>query len=289
MRGIRKALVGGVKSIFSNWKMWLLVYGTNVFFALFIALPFNAFFKDSIGTSLEVNESLKRFDYTFISDFLNEYGFGFNQILKQSYFVVALFLLLSIFLSGGIVETFLNRNNKFSFSSFWKACHHHFWRMFRLAIYYLLMHLLLLLVFFQIFSIGGLSPFELESDAVVISRVVWVGGFYVLFFALFMMFHDYAKIKVVQADERWMTKPALAGLGFTFRHFISCFILFLIQALFFLLLTFIYVTIRKQFFMSSEGSILLGLFLGQVYLLGRMGVKLLRLGVAARFVDIVIP
>ncbi len=279
-------MFSGLKALFSNWEMWLLVYGVNVFFALFVALPFNSFFKSSLGNSLAVNESLNRFDYTFISDFLNEYGLGFSQVLNQSYFVLALFLLLSVFLMGGIIDSLLGKRAEFSFKAFWTACHHHFWRLLRLTIYYFLFHIGLLLIFVQIFSIGGLSPFELETDADVISRVQWVGGFYLFFVALIMMFQDYAKVKVVQTDERWITNSALAGIGFTFRHFFACMFLFIIQVLFFVFMTFVYITIRKQFFMSSEGTILLALFLGQIYLFGRMGVKLLRLSIAGEHIRV---
>ena len=274
----------GIKLLFSNWKLWLLVYGANVFFALFIAFPFNSFFKSSIGNSLAVNESLKRFDYTFISDFLNEYGIGFSQILKQSYFVLALFLLLSIFLMGGIVNAYLQKNATFNYKDFWAACHQNFWKLFRLTVYYFLMHLVLVAIFFSLFSIGGLSPFDLESDTVLISKIRWFGGAYVFFAALLMMFQDYVKISVVKDGQRLIMNASMAGIRFVFKNFLSCFLLFLIQVLFFGMMIFVYTTIRKQFFMSSEGTILLALFLGQIFIFGRIGLKLLRLSVATRLI-----
>jgi len=280
LRGVGSTLLIGITSLFSNWKLWVLVYGVNLFFALFIAFPFNSFFKTSIGDSLAGNESLNRFDYTFISDFLNKYGLGFDQILKQSFFVGALFLLLSIFLMGGIVERFLQKDTKFNFKNFWVACHQNFWRLLRLTIYYLLIHLLIAAIFFKIFSIGGLSPFDLESDTALIFRIKLIGGLYLFFAALVMMFQDYAKLEVVKADDKWITNSALSGIDFVFKHFLSCLILFLIQILLFGLLTFVYITIRKQFFMSSNGTIFLALFLGQIFIFGRVGLKLLRLSVA---------
>ena len=284
MKGVRNVFFIGIKALFSNWKMWLIVYGANVFFALFIAFPFNSFLKFSIGNSLAVNESLNRFDYTFISDFLNEYGIGFSQILKQSYFVLALFFLLSIFLMGGIVNTYLQKNATFNYKDFWVACHQNFWKLLRLTIYYFLIHLVLAGFFFGIFSIGGLSPFDLESDAALISKIKWFGGAYIFVAALFMMFQDYVKVSVVKDGQRWITNASMSGIGFVYNNFLSCFLLFLIQVLFFGLIVFVYTTIRKQFFISSEGTILLALFLGQIFIFGRIGLKLLRLSVARYFI-----
>lgn len=270
----------GLKLLTQHWKMWGLVYLLNLLFGLIVALPFNALFKSGVAYSMSPAESLKRFDYSFIMDFLNQNGFAFSSLLNSSYFVLIPFFLLNVFLMGGITGSFVKHKEQFSFRHFWQEGGLYFWRMLRLTFYFMLIHGFVALIFFKIFSLGGLSPFEIESDSVLISRFHWLAFFYGLFLVIIFLIHDYVKVRLVKEDRSIFTQSFLNVFPFIGKYFLKVFPLFLIHVLLFAVLTGAYVLIRKSFFMSSEGTLLLALILGQFFIIGRIGIKLLRISTA---------
>lgn len=270
--------------LLKHWKMWLLIYGVNLSFGLLITLPFNAFFKNGLLYSMSPAESLKRFDYTFIMDFLNLYGFSFSSMLNSSYFILIPFFLLNVFLMAAMTAVYVNQNDQISSKTFFSGGVEYFWRFLRLSIYFLLIHLLVLFIFFKIFSLGGLSPFEIESDTVLINRFKWIGLGYLIILSLIFMIQDYAKVFVVKEDKIIITQSFIKVLPFVGKYFLQTFTLFFMTGVIFVLILGLYVFIRKSFFTSSESTLLLALVLGQAFILLRIGIKLLRISTAAKLV-----
>lgn len=274
------AYIMGWNASLQHKRMWLALYGFNLLLGFLAAFPLSGFLSKTVGQSLAFTRSLEGFEYSFLRDFLREYGQGFGQIVNQAIGYVALYLLLSVLLMGGILCTFLLRGEPFRWAAFWLGCARYFWRMLRLAVYFLLLHGLALALFGFIFYKAGIgsSLSELDTEVPVIQAANFVLPLYLLAAILVLMLHDYARIHVVHVDQRWLFRPLWQAVKLVFRNFGKAALLYLLNIASFVLFAALY------WWLSGflEGGAFAGSFLlGQAFVVGRIGLKLVNLGGAA--------
>ena len=107
MKGVFSTYLSGIRLLFFRWKAWAIVFIANIIFAFIIARPFGALL-DKVGANNEAAlGGLSKFDTDFIVDVLNNFGPEINLIIGQAFFIVVLYLILNIFLSGGIIESYV--------------------------------------------------------------------------------------------------------------------------------------------------------------------------------------
>jgi len=269
------AYTKGWRTLFSHKKMWLMVYIFNVMFAVIILLPANNFLSNTIGNSLASDKILKKFDYPYISDIIDHHTFTMSMIKDQSIVLIILFLLFSIFLMGGIIGTI--RSGEFSFRLFWSDCGYYFWRLFRLTLFFFIIHGILLWLATQTFSSIGLNPFEMESDIAFVRQFKLVGAIYLIFAVFIFMIQDYSKLQIVKMDRRLITQPILNSIKLILKNFFPCLLLYFFNICFFFLVIGIYYFINISFEMTSDGTIFLAFIMGQLLLILRVGLKFLNL------------
>lgn len=269
------AYTSGLKTIFSKGKLWLLLYALNLLFAIFLAYPLSGFLGTKLGNTLAADTLFERFDFALANDFINEYGDAFGVIMNQSVVGVGLYLLLSIFLVGGILNILKTNDSSYNLGTFWSGGGKYFWRMLRLTIYFLLMQIGVFVLFFMLFSTltaGGLERFHNEEE--IVQRGLIILPFYLLVATIFFMIHDYAKIHVVATDKNLLFQPVRQAFGWVFKNFSQTFLLYLLNLLTFGILFFIYLQL-------NGGTAILAIFLiGQFFVLARIGTKLLNLASA---------
>ena len=269
------AYTAGLKSIFGKGKLWLLLYTLNLLFAIFLAYPLSGFLGNKLGDTLAADQLFERFDFSIANDFINEYSDAFGVIMNQSIFGLVLYLLLSVFLVGGILNIFKQEKTTYSLTDFWNGGGKYFWRMLRLTIYFLLMQIGVLVLFFMLFSTltaGGLDRFH--NEGAIIRRGLIILPFYLLTATIFFMIHDYAKIHVVAMDQNFVFQPILQAFRWGFKNFSQTFLLYVLNLLTFGLLFFIY-------WQLDGGNAVLAIFLiGQFFIIARIGTKLLNLASA---------
>lgn len=267
------AYTSGLKTIFGKGKLWLLLYALNFLFAIFLAYPLSGLLGRKLGDTLAADKLFERFDYSIFNDFIIEYWDALYVIGNQSIFGVSLYLLLSVFIVGGILNIFKEEED--GLTNFWKGGGKYFWRMLRMAIYFLAMQIGIFILFFMLFSMltsGGLERFHNEGE--IIRRGLIILPIYLFFATIFFMIHDYAKIHVVATDKGIVFRPILDAFKWVFRNFGQALLLYLVNLLTFAILFFIYLKL-------DGGSAILAIFLiGQFFVLGRIGTKLLNLASA---------
>ncbi len=278
------AFLKGWGTLFNHKRMWLMVYLFNALFAAIILLPAKNFLTNTIGNSLAADKILQKFDYPYISDIIDNHIFTMSMIKDQSIVVIVLFLVFSIFMMGGIVGS-IRRDSNFSFRLFWSDCGYYFWRFLRLTLFFLIIHGILLSIAAWTFTSIGLNPFKMESDAIFMTRFKWVATIY-LFLAVFIfMIQDYSKLQIVKQDKTLINRPILQSIKLIFRNFFPCLLLYIINLLVFLVLGGIYYLLRTNVTMTSDGTILLALIIGQLLLIVRIGLKFLNLMSANHLMD----
>ncbi len=271
------AYTSGLKNIFGKGKLWLLLYALNFFFAILLAYPLSGFLGEKLGDTLAADKLFESFDFTLSNDFINQYGDTFGVIMNQSVFGMGMYLLLSVFLVGGILTILKKGNEPYQLVDFWTGSGKYFWRMLRLAVYFLIIQLVVLAIFFVLISTltaGGLERFHNEGE--IINRVLMILPFYLLFATFFFMVHDYAKIQVVATDKGFLFQPIKNAFAWVFKNIGQSFLLYLLNLLTFGILFFIYLQL-------NGGNVILAIFLiGQFFVLARIGTKLLNLASATK-------
>ncbi len=276
---ITQAYIGGWKTLFKTSKMWWALYAFQFALALLAIWPFSGYLSKTVGQSLNLQKSLGFFDYTFINDFLIEYGEGFQSLLDQSLGFILLYFLISVFLTGGILVIIKNREETDSYAGFFLGAGHFFWRILRLTFYFLIPQTLLLGLFFGLFMsiTNNMSPFELESELVIINTVIWILPLYLLLAIILLMIQDLAKILLVHRDESWLTATIRTSFQIAFKHFWKFFPLYLLHLAVFLIISAIYYFLNKMFTPIPFWQVLSVFLIGQLYLFLRVGLKIVNL------------
>ena len=274
--------LAGWKMILQNKKLWILLFAFNFLFALVCTLPFNSFLKNTIGNSLSVKASLESFNYPFVGDFLEKYGDNLSFLLNQSLVVSIAFLLLNIFLIGGVLFVFKKKVLKSKIYVLYRGAANFFWRMTRLSAYFTIVQGLLFAVFFLniIFTAKNFSIVDLTSDYAVINMIKWTLPVYLFFATVTSMIHDYAKIHLIHTDRKWLFTTIWHSIKIAIRNFPAYFSLYALNIGTLVLFSAAYWSVFSFNSLDSYSIILLSFVVGQLFLFARVGLKLLNLASA---------
>lgn len=276
MRAIN-AYIKGWKLTWQHRRMWLLFYGFNFLAALIATIPISGYLNNTLGESLASSKLLDGFNYTLITDILNQYGDGISILMDQTLLLILVFLIITIFLTGGMLHLF-RQQEKFDYKTFWYGCQHYFWRLLRLTVYFLIIHIVLLVLFYFLFLrfTNGFSPFKLESEVQVITVLQILIPIYLLLTIFILMVHDYAKIHIVEKDQSVLIAPFWQSFKIVFKNFKNFSLLYLINLLTALILWAVYWLLSKVN-LSAWG---LALIMGQAFVLARIWLNMLNLSSA---------
>ncbi|MEM1319828.1 MAG: hypothetical protein AAGG75_06195 [Bacteroidota bacterium] len=286
-----------IRAYFSGWwysfrkiKMWAILFFFNFLIAFICTLPLLHLLDERLGNSLSLQKILPDFDYTVYNDIMHEYGEGISVIINQSWIQVGLFFLLWIFLTGGVLEVFKNREERFRFGDFCRSCAYYFWRIFRLTAYFLGVHILLFTMFVGLFAaLTGSGPGEFESELVLVSTFQVLAPIYLLLTALVLMVQDYIKVRIVREDPTFLTLPIWKSVGWVVRNLGSVFFLYLLNAVGFFLLAYAYWLYNKTGKINSGATLLIAFVIGQLFVWLRIGSKLVNLASATILYERSIP
>lgn len=271
------AYLNGAKWSIRNVKVWGWLYICNFVLAALVAVPLMSLLEEKLGHSFAVERLMEGFDYTVFTDFMNAYGVAIIPILSQSKLLILLYFVLSIFLMGGILECAKNSPQKAHFQSFTVGSVKYFWRLFRMTFYFLILHLLVFYLFFQLFLtlIHGGDLKQLDSELVIYSRGAIVLSIYFFFVGIITMIQDYAKIFLVTNNTKIVLSAIKNGVKIVFKNFKLILLLSILNWLTFGLIAFLYLTVRGDDLNSTTSGLWFIFILGQLFIFFRMGLKIL--------------
>jgi hypothetical protein len=186
----------------------------------------------------------------------------------------AAYLLLWLFLSGGLIDRYA-RNRPTRSLGFFTACGVYFVRFLRLAP-------IIGLTYYVAFAY--VHPWLLDdlygrvTHDVTVERTAffWRIGLYAAFGLLLVacnIVFDYARIRAVVEDRRSMLGSVLAGFRFVRRNAGAVFALYFLNGFLFLLVLAAYAAVAPGVGFTGA-QVWLGVLVGQVYLLARLWAKL---------------
>ena len=267
------AFLTGLRQAFGNLRLWLLLYVVNLLVAGLVAYPLFGFMNKRLSTIPLVDQLRVGFDFTVVFDFFNQYGDALGIFQSLTVGGVLLFLLLSVFTTGGVLHHFLQSESADGLHHFWTGGARYYWRIFRLTLYFWLFQSALLVVLLSVLGrIFGGWPEQYDHEGQVLQRVYWVLPVYLFFAAMLMLTQDYAKVKLVATNPTWLFQPIMDAFRWVFRHLPTVLLLALLNLLVFGLLLWLnqQISLAQPLWWAFVG--------GQLLVFLRVGTKLLNLG-----------
>lgn len=260
---IIEAYTNGLKTTVKSYKMITLVYTVILFLGLVVAIPFFFGLKSAVGMTISPGKLLKEFDYTSFVEIMKNHGEEIRSSIIQGAWIVVLFMVLSIFLTGGILRTLRQGHKKFGLYNFFAGCGKFFYRFLRLSIYSLVLHFLLALIIYIPFGIIVSAGFEHSfTEKTIFYIFMAFAGIHLLLGVYFLVITDYARFILVTRDSRKALKSLWQSAKFVSNKFLGTYFLFIllmvIPFIFFYL--YFFMTDRVEF---TTGIMILTLFIIQ--------------------------
>ena len=215
-------LASGARLVLRGWRVLVWAYFVNLLLGIVAALPLAATISEILDHSLEAERLVKGFDLGVFLGLLMHPEVMLSNFVPGSFFVSLLYLVFTIFLTGGLLADF-RHELRLSFGAFLDACGTFFWRFVRLLLF-LLLALVPVGLLHALFQYVTSKPAENSPrDSVAfwlnLSGLAVVG---LLFFAIRLWF-DVAQIRAVAENERKIRRALGKSFRMTFGNFGSLF------------------------------------------------------------------
>jgi hypothetical protein len=253
-------------------RLWVV----NFLFALLVAAPAAFLLHGQISHSLAAASILKKLDVHWLTDLSTRYLDAAPAVMALLLAAISLYLLLSVFLNGGVIGG-LNRDDDAStLADFFRDCGAYFWRFLRLLLLSLPVYLLALALLYRPLAalldvLDRRAATEWPALALANLRILAL----VLMLGLVSMFFDYVKIGLVTGGRGKVLKEAWQTLKFLKRLFFRAWGLYLLAGTAFIALTLAYLEIARLLPQGRPAAVLLVFLWQQVYVLGRQASKVL--------------
>ena len=261
----------GWQTFLKHWKVALVVYVMNILLAFVAMGPLSK----AVGRALEYSplqeQFVSSFNHTLIMDFLHQYGYSIDLSINVIGSFMVLYLLWSIFYTGGYMGIIKNRENQQTGQHFWSGGARYFFKFMRLTLYTLAFIGAILFILGIIFSMGGTSPLVLDSEEALMGKLKYLVAIFIIIMFLIGVFKDVAKVKIADTESRFIDKANIAALRSVFnKHRL---LLGFINVLFLILGGLLYLLLKK-----ITGNFLIPtILISQLFLLYRIAYKFVRL------------
>jgi hypothetical protein len=226
--GVFKAIAGGIGTTARKPRVPVILYVVNLGFALLVGLPFLALVQAELGHSL-LGVSVRPVDLMWIGEAVLKHQESLAALVAGALGAGLAYLVLQIFLNGGLVGRILDREGRSDLGSFAADSGRYFWRFVRLFLVSAVFLALTLGVFMKLVS----ALFEPLSKAAVTEWVPLILSNLHFLIALLLlsvvrMIIDYTRIAVVADKERRVLKALRHALTFLRTRFFRAWAIYLL-------------------------------------------------------------
>lgn len=198
--GIRTALRSGLAAAWGHRRAVAILYLATLLLAALAALPFRAWLLRDAGHSLMLRDIVSGFNYTFLNDFILNYGAGLAPVLNQSVLLLGVYLLLMVFLNGGLVHGLWVQPAHYQSAVFWAGCGRFFGPLLRLTVVFFGLHTLVLGLFLALYAVATriYAPHLIANEGIFTSTLRWLVPVYWAVAAVFFLWQDIAKLTLIR-------------------------------------------------------------------------------------------
>lgn len=281
--GVFKAIFNGMGTTVRKPRLLVILYVVSLVFAVFVALPLLVLVQTELGASLW-GSSVRPVDLMWIGEAVLEHGRSLPALLAGVVAGGIVYLVLNIFLNGGIVGRLLDREGPSRLPAFAGDCGRYFWRFVRLFLMSLLFYVLTLGVFMQLIS-ALFRP--LDESAVtewlplILSNVHFLIA--LLLLSIVHMIADYARIAVVADEERKVLRALRHALTFLRKRFFRAWAIYLVIVALTVAGTVLFHAVLGRLGAAGLAPVVIGLVWMQIYIVFRIWVRTLFVAAQAEF------
>jgi hypothetical protein len=263
----------GVREATIRPKMVLLLWFFNFLFGILIFYLLYNRLMEALSHSAISEGMVSKVNYHFVFEFLTYHGQGFSTIRSSALIFVCVYILFSIFLLGGILHSLVETRGSAFLQRFFQGCGKFFGRFFLLFIYSLILWFLLVVVMIILYRVGGALTGGGANEQLVF-YVFLVEVAIGLFFIFFInMIQDYARIKIVTEDSRYVFRSLFQSIGFVFKRLGGTLALYYLLVLTGVVVAVVYWGLRSVIPFSSAVAILITFVVYQLFIASHAWLK----------------
>jgi len=272
---IRLALRRGVRVVNRAIGLWFLFYASLTLVAALPAAALTAIAFHSLGHSAWAETLGRRLNLEWIGELAAVYGaMPVQPVMAAAIGAFAISAVVQLFLLGGALEIFAKRR-WFGAATFFGGCGRNFWRLFRLALYCLI----LLAAVYGIDAGLGAAAEKIWGQGTEATPLIHWGWFRAALDLLLLgwlnLIFDYTAIHLVAEDNRKPFRSLWRTFRFTWTNFGQIAGLAAVLWIIRLALTAASVGITQVFPQLSVGAVLVLLLVRQGLVVGRIWSRLL--------------
>jgi hypothetical protein len=272
MIGVFSAFKIGLANVWKIKKVLFWLYGINLIFAYFLAMPVSMMLADGLAKTTAADQLLQAFDYPLYLSLINIFGEGLNLSRMLISFGI-LYLILNIFLSGGILSA-LTSNDNHTISTFFAACSLYFKRFFKLFLISFLFCIMAFAFYLLISKLFALITADVTTEHLPLLLFVVKILLAIAMLAIINMLFDYVKIMTVVNDYYKMMEAVKIGMMFVIMRFIKTVGLYMLYLLTAVLLFLIFWIVESMFKITNGMMVFIFFIWTQLYMFLRLWVRL---------------
>jgi hypothetical protein len=281
--GVFKAIGEGFRITLAKTRMAGGLWLANLLFAAAVLAPLALVLERDFGHS-ELGRSLGTFNFIWLGDLLFKYRSVMSAAAGWLLASLALYLLLSVFLNGGIVGGILDKRGRPTLQAFFSDCGTYAYRFLRLFLLQLVFDLLTVVGFvglLQALFRPAIETVGTEITVFILSNLPWL--FALLVLTIVHAAFDYARILTVAGNEPRVLAALGAAGRFFGRRFFGAWSLYLTVGIFVAAGAALYRILGP--FLSGPGfAAIAATFLwSQAFILFRIGTKILFFSAQAEY------
>lgn len=276
---IFNAYISGLKSSGRSLLMTTWIYIVNLVLGLIVAIPFLGKIKEGSQNSLSIHNFLYDFDFTTFRELFSETNVQLNLFFRQGFWIAILFIIISIFLTGGILKIFSDKTYPFSIERFINGGREFFSRFFRLSCYMILVACICTLIVSVIFVLiisaswsGTGSEKQLFYISITSLGILLVILIYILIIA------DYARFIMVRNDSKKVLRSIWMSTKFVTRKIMFTYGLYLMLLVIPLVLIYLYLLLSRVIGMNSGVTVLVMFIIQQGFIWMRVFTRIWTFG-----------
>lgn len=265
-----KIWIKGMALALQKRRLAVRLWAVNLLFSLFAVGPLFFLMTGHMSHSFSGTHALKKLDILWLADVIYRFMNVAPAVVGSALLAAALYLLLSVFLNGGVIGAVNRPEARTTAADFFHDCGLYFWRFLRLFLLSLPAYLIVMALFFpliraflEIFNRRAAS----EWPALIVSNLRFLA--LVLLLTVVAMCFDYVKIGLVAGGRKKVLAETWRTMKFLKRRFFRAWGLYLLAGLVFVALTLFYLEVARVLPKNRPLLVLLLFLWQQFYILCR--------------------
>jgi hypothetical protein len=272
---IIKIIEKGFQTTNKRLRMIVYLWLINFVFSVLIVTPVYFLIKKDLSRSLMSDQILKGAGLLWLGDIIYKYKDMLPALAGWFLIPSIFFMLLYIFLYGGIIGRVVAQDEKINLTSFISDCGKHFFPFLRVFLISIVAYLVvfggiqsIICALFNLWKKGASTEWPLIFSSILEFLIL------VLLFSIVRMFFDYVRVRLVVEKSKKTIRATLLNFAFIGKRFFKAWSLYLLIGLISAVFGVVYLAIYQP--LPKVGVLLIVVFIWQqMYVLSRMWTKIL--------------